>query len=172
MSAALVHVLDISHFHFQFFSSRSRAEYIQHPNRRIYVDATCFFGRASISSHAHWDPCRASNPRGTLFLQIPCWVFNVRFRFQVDLMRQNNAQRVGEKLFCFPLPNFVAQLNNIPMHPTTCAEHASLQSPRANFWHCNLSLTFLTLGVFGLVHGIFAYHAFAVQLAPWFASLV
>jgi hypothetical protein len=82
-------------------------------------------------------------------------------------MRSHNAQGIARSYFVFLLPDFVAQLT--PMHPTTVAEQASTQSPRANFWH-HLSLTFLPLGVFG--QGVFVYHGFAVQLAPWFASLV
>lgn len=124
-------------------------------------------GRASILRQANWDPLRTSTPLGAIF---SC-KFLVEFSTngsssKSHLMRPNNAQRVGEKVT-------TSILFSITKFCSAAYTDASVGGCGACFVTISESelLAFSiphvpSIGVFG--QGVFVYHGFAVQLAPWF----
>jgi len=148
------------------FSSRSKVDCIQHPNRRIYVDVTCFRPSFDLETSKFGSVADVHTTWSDIFLQVPRWVFNERFEFQVafDEAEQRTASwRKVTTSILFSITKFCS----------AAYTDASVGGCGACFVTISESelLAFSiphvpSIGVFG--QGVFVYHGFAVQLAPWF----
>jgi hypothetical protein len=159
------HVIFISHFHFQSFSSRSQVEYIQHSVRRIYVDLMCFRPNFDLDTceYIYFSGCQST------WSYILNSIFFMSFaRSKSHLMRPNNELARSNCVFHYQI--FVAQ--RTPMHPTAGAEHAFVTISESERFASSIPPLPSSRCLRADVSGVFVYHGFAVPLAPWFASLV